>query len=315
VFTMRNRKQSKIENIGHEMHHNTADRSEVDSEEEEEEEVEQGKDHYLLSDGKTYIFILCIIVLCGAIVVSNIFFPNKDRDKKNKEEDLLTPADNGRAGKHFLHPTMKVRSLMGEDIDDINEQITKVTRLPNAPDRSQPHLGNTGHGQGQAHQQTPGQVRGLGSFSVVVPIYLGAIFVFFVYIVAKILLKKLDGKDQEEVVDVTQAYKDDNWWSKLLERIARVSEAVNSGEDIELVQPDDQHDQEPIDQPDDENEKSSSVQDINILSCRLDRTEQSLDSLVSEMGQLAGLLTQQSLLINQLLTEIKTGKESRAQEV
>ena len=102
----------------------------------------------------------------------------------------------------------------------------KVTRLPNAPDRSQPHLGNTGDGQGQAHQQTPGQVRGLGSFSVVVPIYLGAIFVFFVYIVAKvshmyhpvryvflcqILLKKLDGKDQEEVVDVTQAYKDDNW--------------------------------------------------------------------------------------------------------
>ena len=112
-------------------------------EEEEEEEVEEGKDHYLLSDGKTYIFILCIIVLCGAIVVSNIFFPNKDRDKKNKEgkvkcsnvsivdleysEDLLTPADHGRAGKHFLHPTMKVRSLMGEDIDDINEQITKVT--------------------------------------------------------------------------------------------------------------------------------------------------------------------------------------------
>ena len=61
---------------------------------------------------------------------------------------------------------------------------------------------------------------------MVVPIYLGAIFVFFVYIVAKvshmyhpvryvflcqILLKKLDGKDQEEVVDVTQAYKDDNW--------------------------------------------------------------------------------------------------------
>ena len=70
-------------------------------------------------------------------------------------------------------------------------------------------------------------------------------------------------------------------WSKLLERIARVSEAVNSGEDIELIQPDDQHDQEPIDQPDDENEKSSSVQDINILSCRLDRTEQSLDSLGS----------------------------------
>ena len=29
-------------------------------------------------------------------------------------------------------------------------------------------------------------MRSLGSFSVVVPIYLGAIFVFFVYIVAKV---------------------------------------------------------------------------------------------------------------------------------
>ena len=78
---------------------------------------------------------------------------------------------------------------MGADVDYINEQITKVTRLPNAPERSQPHLGNTGHltQQQQQQQQTPGgQMRGLGSFSVVVPIYLGAIFVFFVYIVAKV---------------------------------------------------------------------------------------------------------------------------------
>ena len=82
----------------------------------------------------------------------------------------------------------KVKSLMGSDVDYINEQITKVTRLPNAPERSQPHLGNTGHlTQQQQQQQTPGgQMRGLGSFSVVVPIYLGAIFVFFIYIVAKV---------------------------------------------------------------------------------------------------------------------------------
>ena len=46
-----------------------------------------------------------------------------------------------------------------------------------------------------------------------------------------------------------------------------------------------------------------------------ERLRQQLTDSVSEMGQLAGLLTQQSLLINQLLTEIKTGKESRAQEV
>ena len=84
---------------------------------------------------------------------------------------------------------------MDSDVDYINEQITKVTRLPNAPERSQPHLGNTGHltqqQQQQQQQQTPGgQMRGLGSFSVVVPIYLGAIFVFFVYIVAKVIWVK-----------------------------------------------------------------------------------------------------------------------------
>ena len=89
------------------------------------------KDHYLLSDGKTYVVILCVIVLCGAIVVSNIFFPNKDRDKKKEEgttvESPLSAGDSLRASKHFLHPTMKVRSLMGEDVDYINDQITKVT--------------------------------------------------------------------------------------------------------------------------------------------------------------------------------------------
>ena len=128
----------------------------------------------------------------------------------------------------------QVKSLMGSDVDYINEQITKVTRLPNAPERSQPHLGNTGHltqqqQQQQQQQVSAGQMRGLGSFSVVVPIYLGAIFVFFIYIVAKvsdlrrkyflpltfclwqIMLKKLDNKEVEVEVDVTQAYKDDGW--------------------------------------------------------------------------------------------------------
>ena len=34
----------------------------------------------------------------------------------------------------------------------------------------------------------------MGSFSVIVPIYLGAIFVFFIYIVAKIMMKKMDSQ-------------------------------------------------------------------------------------------------------------------------
>ena len=80
---------------------------------------------------------------------------------------------------------------MGEEIDFINEQITRVTRLPNAPDRSLPHLGNTGHmtpkeKEQQQHQQQQMYRGSMGSFSVIVPIYLGAIFVFFLYIVAKV---------------------------------------------------------------------------------------------------------------------------------
>ena len=57
-----------------------------DQEEQEEDEPDQ-RAHYLLSDGKTYIVILCLIVLCGGIVVSNIFFPNRDRDKKNNNSE------------------------------------------------------------------------------------------------------------------------------------------------------------------------------------------------------------------------------------
>lgn len=76
-------------------------------------------------------------------------------------------------------------------------------------------------------------------------------------------------------------------WSKLLERIARVSEAVNSGEDIEIEPSDKDQDQDPghqdqhleQDVAEDEMQKMTSVKDINILSSRLDKTEQSLDSL------------------------------------
>ena len=70
--------------------------------------------------------------------------------------------------------------------------------------------------------------------------------------------------------------------------MARVSEAVNSGEDLVLEEDqDDQEDQldkqEEKDQEEEEEEekKSSSGQDMNILSSRLDKTEQSLDSLGS----------------------------------
>ena len=42
-------------------------------------------------------------------------------------ESPLSPEDSLRTSKHFLHPTMKVRSLVEEDVDYINDQITKVT--------------------------------------------------------------------------------------------------------------------------------------------------------------------------------------------
>ena len=44
--------------------------------------------------------------------------------------------------------------------------------------------------QQQQNQQNQQNMRGstMGSFSVIVPIYLGAIFVFFLYIVAKVII-------------------------------------------------------------------------------------------------------------------------------
>ena len=93
--------------------------------------------------------LLGVIAICGATVVSNIFFPNNNKDKIDSQntEDMMDQPD-GRGAKPFLHPTMKVlpalltmivqslmssfkvRSLMGGDVDVdfINEQITKVTR-------------------------------------------------------------------------------------------------------------------------------------------------------------------------------------------
>ena len=64
--------------------------------------------------------------------------------------------------------------------------------------------------------------------------------------------------------------------------MARVSEAVNSGEDL-VLDDDDQEDQLDKQKEDmeEEEEKSSSGRDIKILSSRLDKTEQSLDSLGS----------------------------------
>ena len=65
-------------------------------------------DHYLLSDGKTYIVLLGVIAICGATVVSNIFFPNnKDKLDSQNTEDMIDQPD-GRGAKPFLHPTMKV---------------------------------------------------------------------------------------------------------------------------------------------------------------------------------------------------------------
>ena len=89
--------------------------------------------------------------------------------------------------------------------------------------------------------------------------------------------------------------------------MARVSEAVNSGEDLVLDQDEEDHG----DQPDKQNEggeeeeeekkkkNSSSGEDINILSSRLDKTEQSLDSLGSHQLLLSDLLC--SVLITELM--------------
>ena len=65
-------------------------------------------DHYLLSDGKTYIVLLGVIAICGATVVSNIFFPNnKEKLDSQNTEDMMDQPD-ARGAKPFLHPTMKV---------------------------------------------------------------------------------------------------------------------------------------------------------------------------------------------------------------
>ena len=80
--------------------------------------------------------------------------------------------------------------------------------------------------------------------------------------------------------------------------MARVSEAVNSGEDLVLDDDEDQQDQldkqkedrEEQEEEEEVEEKSSSGRDINILSSRLDKTEQSLDSLGSHQSLLSDLL-------------------------
>ena len=69
--------------------------------------------------------------------------------------------------------------------------------------------------------------------------------------------------------------------------MARVSEAVNSGEDL-VLEDDAQEDKENEDREEEEEKeleeegKPSSGRDVKILSNRLDKTEQSLDSLGRE---------------------------------
>ena len=87
-------------------------------------------------------------------------------------------------------------------------------------------------------------------------------------------------------------------WSKLLERIARVNEAVNSGKDIELDPQDPDQDPDHEEQPGQEQgltekQETDSVQDIKVLSSRLDKTEQSLDSLGRDQSSLNYMSGQQ----------------------
>ena len=120
----------------------------------------------------------------------------------------------------------------------------------------------------------------MGSFSVVIPIYLGAIFVFFIYIVAKIVLKKLDDKEEvEDPVDTDkESFKDDSWWDKITDRINRVGECVKEGKDLELEEEDEEAELKNKDEAADM-KQDGSEQEFKVLKNRLDRTEQSLDNL------------------------------------
>ena len=87
-----------------------------------------GTDHYLLSDGKTYIVILCVIVVCGAISLQNIFFPNNKEKLENQKnqginEEYLGQPD-GRGAKPFLHPTMKVGIILDSQYSYTNYEST-----------------------------------------------------------------------------------------------------------------------------------------------------------------------------------------------
>ena len=122
----------------------------------------------------------------------------------------------------------------------------------------------------------------MGSFSVIIPIYLGAIFVFFIYIVAKIILRKLDDKEEEEVVDVDkEGYKDDGWWVRITERINKVGECVKEGRDLEPEEEVEEAEQETGSQQEDEEQEEVAGSEVEfaVLKNRLDRTEKSLDNL------------------------------------
>ena len=123
----------------------------------------------------------------------------------------------------------------------------------------------------------------MGSFSVVIPIYLGAIFVFFIYIVAKIVLKKLDDKEEEDPVDGDkESYQDDGWWNRITDRINKVGECVKEGKDLDLEEEEQEEEKgEEVKKSDEtaDNEKSGSKEEFNNLKNRLDRTEKSLDNL------------------------------------
>ena len=131
----------------------------------------------------------------------------------------------------------------------------------------------------------------MGSFSVIVPIYLGAIFVFFIYIVAKIMIKKIHGTEEAEEdmdIDSAEAYKDDGWWSRITERINKVGECVKTGKDLEIEDSEDEEETKKEEETNDDvskekkDEGNSDVggeKEFAVLKHRLDRTEQSLDNL------------------------------------
>ena len=109
--------------------------SQEEQEVKEEEDVqtdEEQHEYHLLGDGKVYLVLLFTILLCGGLVLSNIFLPAaRLRAERAAEEGQEAEQQQQQ---QYLHPTVKARALDGGDLEMINSKINRVKRLPDSPD-------------------------------------------------------------------------------------------------------------------------------------------------------------------------------------